>query len=246
MTNIEVFNFENQSVRTEMINNEVFFCAGDVCNILELGNSRQALARVEKDDVILNDIIDTIGRQQKASFVNEAGLYALIFQSRKKEANKFKQWVFKDVLPQIRKTGNYAISNNLPKIDSTFLLQIAEEMQKKENLIAEQQHKIESQDDTIYNISNTQDSYSIRESKNRLMCEEKQLKDFLKSKKWIQYLSDGEEGKKMYSTAYSKENGFAIDKAVLNKANKKYYHQCRITNKGLDYLIKHRQEILTF
>jgi anti-repressor protein len=136
---------------------------------------------------------------------------------------------------------------NLPKkINSTFLLQIVQEMQKQENLIAEQQYKIEAQDSVIEKISNTQDSYSIRESKCKLMVEENQLKEFLKSKKWIQYLSDGIEGKKAYSTAYSKESGFAIDKAVLKKATQTFYHQCRITNKGMDYLIKHREEILTF
>ena len=145
------------------------------------------------------------------------------------------------------KCENELKERKLPKqINSTFLLQIVQEMQKQENLIAEQQYKIEAQDSVIEKISNTQDSYSIRESKCKLMVEENQLKEFLKSKKWIQYLSDGIEGKKVYSTAYSKESKFAIDKAVLKKATQTFYHQCRITNKGMDYLIKHREEILTF
>ncbi len=242
MINVEVFNFENQSVRTEMINNEVFFCASDVCKILQYANNREAIHDNCKIEGVATSDILTKGGKQKAVFINEQNLYRLIMRSKMPKAINFQDWIFNEVLPRIRKTGSY----NMPKINSTFLLQIAEEMQKKENLIAEQQHTIELQCDTIHEISNTQASYSIRESKNRLMCEEKQLKEFLKSKKWIQYLSDGEKGKKIYSTSYAQNNGFAIDKAVLSKVNNKFFHQCRITNKGMDYLIKHRQQICTF
>lgn len=169
-------------------------------------------------------------------------IIAIGYRVKSKNATQFRIKATK-ILKEYLTTGE--VKRNLPQIDSKFLLQIAEEMQKKEILISEQQSKIEIQDNTIYEISNTQDSYSLRECKNRLMCKEDQLKHYLKIKKWIQYLSDGVEGKKMYSTSYSKENGFATDKAVLNKARQHYFHQFRITKRGMDYLIKHRQDIIS-
>jgi len=87
------------------------FVAKDVCDVLGIQNSRQALSKLkdrEISDVILNDASSN-GVVQKRSFsvVSESGLYRLIFKSRKKEAEEFQDWVFTSVLPQIRATGGY-------------------------------------------------------------------------------------------------------------------------------------------
>ena len=103
---IQIFNFQDKNIRTQIIDNEPFFCVKDVCDILQIKNARDAVSRLEKEDVVLTDTL-TNGGVQKVLFVNEAGLYALIFQSKKEEAKHFKKWVFKEVLPSIRKTGSY-------------------------------------------------------------------------------------------------------------------------------------------
>ena len=89
MSNIQIFNFNSNQVRLQIINGKEYFCAKDVCDILEIKNARNVVANIEKDDVVLNDATDALGRMQKMSYVNEAGLYAIIFQSRKKEAKEF-------------------------------------------------------------------------------------------------------------------------------------------------------------
>ncbi|USK43757.1 BRO family protein [Cytobacillus oceanisediminis] len=108
-----VFEFKGQDLRTIIQNDEPWFVAKDVCDILELNNSRQALTRLddeEKADVTIND-----GRQNRNySIINESGLYELIFASRKLEAKMFKKWVKQEVLPSIRKTGSYTKNNNAP------------------------------------------------------------------------------------------------------------------------------------
>ena len=108
MNNIQVFNnSEFGSIRTVEINKEPWFVAKDVCDCLGLGNSRQALSRLdddEKNTVTLNDGIP--GNPEK-SIVNEYGLYNLILSSRKPEAKEFKRWVTHEVIPAIRKTGGY-------------------------------------------------------------------------------------------------------------------------------------------
>ena len=92
--------------------------AVDVARILEIENIRQNLADFPDDEKkkfdILTAVCNTYGevvRNVKESVwcVNEPGLYRLIFMSRKPEAEKFKRWIFHEVLPSIRKNGFYAL-----------------------------------------------------------------------------------------------------------------------------------------
>jgi hypothetical protein len=86
-----------------------WFNANDVCDALEMGNPSQAIkSHVDADDLQKLEVIDNLGRTQRANHVNESGLYALILGSRKPESKKFKRWVTSEVLPSIRKTGKYA------------------------------------------------------------------------------------------------------------------------------------------
>lgn len=87
-----------------------WFRADDVCSALEFTNSRKAVAdHCDEDDVTKRDTIDALGRTQKTNFVNESGVYALIFGSRKPVAKKFKKWVTSEVLPAIRQNGFYQV-----------------------------------------------------------------------------------------------------------------------------------------
>ena len=105
--------FENVEMRIKIIDDAPWFMASDVCKCLDLKNVGQAISGIEKDDIISSDVIDTIGRTQMSYMVNESGLYELIFKSRKQSAKEFKRWVTHDVLPSIRKTGKYSISDRL-------------------------------------------------------------------------------------------------------------------------------------
>ena len=90
-------------------NDEPWFVAKDVCAALGLGNSRQALARLDDDEkgVISTD---TPGGEQQMQAVNEAGLYVLVLSSRKPEAKAFKRWVTHEVLPALRRDGGYMVA----------------------------------------------------------------------------------------------------------------------------------------
>ncbi|MGO5501167.1 BRO family protein [Paratractidigestivibacter faecalis] len=88
---------------------EPMFVAKDVCAALGLGNSRQALARLDDDEkgVISTD---TPGGEQQMQAVNEPGLYVLVLSSRKPEARAFKRWVTHEVLPALRRDGGYMVA----------------------------------------------------------------------------------------------------------------------------------------
>lgn len=110
----KTFSYEDEdhhftNVRTKQINGEIWFVVNDVCACLGIGNGRHTITRLDPQDVITSDVLDSNRRTQKTNMTNESGLYELIFHSRKPEARRFKRWVTKEVLPTIRKTGGYGI-----------------------------------------------------------------------------------------------------------------------------------------
>lgn len=100
-----VYAFGDAVVRTDRTDTgEPLFCAKDVCDILGYANARDAVRQHTDSnyDVVKCDIIDKLGRKQTMTFVNESGLYALIFGSKLESAKAFKRWVTSEVLPSIR------------------------------------------------------------------------------------------------------------------------------------------------
>lgn len=106
MTALDIFTYGGQQVRTIHIDGEPWFVAADVCAVLGIANSRDALARLDADEKGVG-ITDTLGGAQQVAVVNESGLYALTWTSRKEAAATFRRWVKRDVLPSIRKTGQF-------------------------------------------------------------------------------------------------------------------------------------------
>lgn len=100
------FNESDQNIRVEVINNEPWFVAKDVCAALGIVNHLDAISRLD-DDEKGGSVVATPSGEQTMKVVNESGLYNLIFQSRKAEAKLFRKWVTSEVLPSIRRTGSY-------------------------------------------------------------------------------------------------------------------------------------------
>lgn len=108
---ISIFTFQaEQSVRVEIINDEAWFCLADVAAIMEIQNARQ-LKLNEKG--VCKTYTPTTSGKQLLTFINEPNLYRVIFRSNKPEAVKFQDWIFEEVIPQIRKTGKYETSGSL-------------------------------------------------------------------------------------------------------------------------------------
>lgn len=119
MNEITVFqNEEFGSVRTTTIDDEVWFVGKDVAEALKYENPQKALRdHVDDEDRIMGErnatpsIKDSLGRTQYPTFINESGVYSLVFGSKLESAKRFKHWVTHDVLPSIRRTGGYRIPN---------------------------------------------------------------------------------------------------------------------------------------
>ena len=102
-----IFTYEDKKhefnqIRTLNIDGEVWFVANDVCEVLGIENPQDATGRLDRADVDSTDISSS-GQVRKMSIINESAFYVLVFQSEKPEAERFKRWVAKEVIPAIRK-----------------------------------------------------------------------------------------------------------------------------------------------
>lgn len=109
MNEVQLFNFENHEVRSLLINSEPWFVGKDVAEVLGYANASKALKdHVEDEDKLNNDSLSSLG-QRGGWLINESGLYSLILSSKLPSAKKFKRWVTSEVLPALRKTGQYQV-----------------------------------------------------------------------------------------------------------------------------------------
>lgn len=106
--NIVAFNYEEQQVRTIEKNGEPWFVGKDVADILGYTNTAKAIRDHVDDEDKLTERIVLSGQNREVIIINESGLYSLILSSKLPTARVFKRWVTSEVLPAIRKTGEYA------------------------------------------------------------------------------------------------------------------------------------------
>ena len=151
MNDIQVFNSEQfGEIRTAGTAQEPIFCAADICRALGYSNGRKAISdHCDEGDVTKRDTPTSSG-VQSMTFVNESGMYSLIFGSKLESAKQFKKWVTSDVLPSIRKHGMYAteatVESMLNDPENAILMLQAYQRERKERLAAQQQvEKLEAQ-----------------------------------------------------------------------------------------------------
>ena len=109
MSNVlQVFDFENKNVRVVMKDDNPWWVAKDVCDVLGLVNPSEALKALDEDE-LTSETLRSGGQGREMRLVSESGVYALIFRSNKPEAKRFRKWVTSEVLPQIRRTGRYTL-----------------------------------------------------------------------------------------------------------------------------------------
>lgn len=191
MKQLQMFNFENQNVRVVQKNNEPWFVAKDVCDVLEIKNTSDALKRLDDDERSRFNL----GRQGETNIINEYGLYSLVLASRKPEAKLFKRWITHEVIPSIRKHGAYMTPNALEQAISNpdfaigLLTNLKEEQTKRraaELKLEEQKPKVLFAD----SVEASQSSILIRElavllKQNGFNTGEKRLYEWLRTNGYL-------------------------------------------------------------
>ena len=130
MSNLTIFKFENTPVQTIVENNEIFFRAAQLAELLQYKNPHKAIKdHVDPDDLTKREVVNTINKRAQVLFVNESGMYSLVLSSKLEQAKKVKRWVTAEVLPTIRKTGKYQLQPQqlaLPEPEKKFTREFTE------------------------------------------------------------------------------------------------------------------------
>lgn len=161
----EAVKFENNEMKVRVFNidDEPWFVGNDVAKSLGYENYRMAVPRNVEECDKQSIQLGYAGQKRKITIINESGLYALIFGSRKLEAKKFKRWVTNEVLPSIRKHGVYAtddfieLSLNNPDYAIKLLTQLKEERHKRKQA----EMKIEQQKPFVEFANKVSDSSNL-------------------------------------------------------------------------------------
>lgn len=146
MNEIQTFNFENEKVRTLIINDEPFFVGKDVAVILGYSDTNQAIRNHVDDEDKLTRNFDGSGQNRNMTIINESGLYSLILSSKLPKAKKFKHWVTSEVLPTIRQHGAYMTNQKAFDVTNRnglaeLLQQAADQLRDKDKQITEMKPK---------------------------------------------------------------------------------------------------------
>ena len=182
MNELKIFNFEDDEVTVQLINDEPWFVGNDVSRTLGYSNYRNAVSMHVDDEDKLRTQIEYAGQNREVTLINESGLYNLIFNSKLESAKRFKRWVTSEVLPAIRKTGTYQIPTD-PMDALRLMFQATEDTQEKVNQVdarvihLEQNVKLEPGEYTYIGKSISRKVYQI--GKERAYSMNRQQKDEL-------------------------------------------------------------------
>ena len=244
MQELQIFNFDNQKVRTMTIDEEPYFVGKDVATILGYSNSRKALIdHVDDEDKGVTKC-DTLGGAQNLAVINESGLYSLIMSSKMPEAKKFKHWVTSEVLPAIRQHGAYLTDQKALDIITNkdglagLLKQAADQLEQKDIQIKKLEPKalfadtVSASDDTILigELAKILKGKGVNIGQNRLF-------------KWLRdngYLINRKGSDRNVPTQKSMELGlFQIKETVINHPDGKpsIRKTPKVTGKGQRYFV---------
>lgn len=135
MNKLQVFsNSKFGEVRTIEENGAILFCGSDVAKALGYSDAPKAIKQHCKEDGwAFYPVIDSVGREQKAKFINEGNLYRLIVNSKLPSAQEFESWVFDEVLPSIHKHGAYMTPKKIDELltDPDTIIQLATQLKNE-------------------------------------------------------------------------------------------------------------------
>lgn len=244
MINNEIKIFQNEkfgAVRTVMQNGEPWFVLKDACAALNISNHKMAAQRLDKDEVSLADLIDTMGRMQKTTIINESGLYSLTLRSDKPEAKEFKRWITHDVIPMIRKTGGYVANEDLfldtyfpglPENVSFVFKTTLQELRKANQKVAELQPKADYlekilQSNEALTITRIAKDYGKSAMKMNEMLHERKIQ-FKSGDQWVLYQKYSNKGyTQSYTATYEDNSGMLQTKTYTKwtQAGRKFIYE---------------------
>jgi prophage antirepressor-like protein len=203
MQEVLPFCFNDKQVRAFPCGETILFPAKDIADALGYSQSQNMLAKVDEEDIFKSSIFDDskrLGLPPASKLINESGVYAAIFGSKKEGAKKFKRWVTSEVLPAVRKHGSYSIDKN------------AEELYKMAKTIVNQH---ESQQVLMAQVDEATNRAAVAEEKALAAeADNQELRDMLHNSSVRNIMALGQEYRKK-AIGYLKPEDVAIQASTI-------------------------------
>ena len=237
MNNVILFEKQDFKIRVLGDNNKPLFCLADICRALGLTKPSMALKSLESEfgkGVNNSYPLETNGGLQNIIFIQEAHLYFLLMRSTKPFAKDFRQWIFNEVLPSIRKSGSYKVERLKEAQDYNVIMQgYSLLMEKREQLESELKSERELKEKLIH----SGDTYTATEVAKELNLKSaRELNTFLQDARIIYWIN------KQYApySIYADKGYFSLKSEILNNKPRKTF---RITSLGRAFIVKNFEVI---
>ena len=232
VNNLKLFNsneFGKMRTYRDPKSGEVWFNLNDICNALETSNPTLLKRRLEDDLYQIYPIVDSLGRTQKMTFVNEAGMYEVVIRSNSPKAKPFRRWVCSEVIPSIREHGAY-ITEDVIK-DNKKLNESIQAIRKQYKEKIDFADAFLASEDSAYIAV-----FADYLTKNGVKMGRNQLFKWFKDKKVLVMHGDDY----FPSARYMKMGLFDLEASTISKGNgrKKISHTVKITPKGMKYFME--------
>lgn len=192
MNDLKIFkNDRFGEIRTVEENGTVLFCGSDIARALGYTNPKKAVTdHCREDGVTFCSLIDSLGREQQAKFINEGNVYRLIAHSKLPAAEQFERWVFDEVLPTIRRNGAYMTESTLEKALASpdFLIQLATRLKEEKAKREQLEDTVAVQKQQLAELTPKASYYDVVLSCKDAISITEIAKDYGKSAKWLNKL----------------------------------------------------------
>ena len=145
---VSSFNFGGMSLRALLVDGEPWFIAQDVANMLGYRDSYNLTRRLDEDEKGTHSV-STPGGVQDMTIISESGMYVAILGSQIDGAKAFKKWVTSDVLPAIRKTGEYATPKTLEERSLALIGELSQVVENQRLELESARPKVETYDKVL-------------------------------------------------------------------------------------------------
>ncbi|TYC49645.1 phage antirepressor [Weissella muntiaci] len=143
MNSLQIFNFQQNTIRTVLIDGELYFVGKDVVESIGYANTTDALRVHVKEKYKRGSRITTPSGKQEMVVISQSGVFQLLGESHLPLADKFQDWLYEEVLPSINKHGAYLTDAKVEEVlsDPDTIIRLATQVKQEraEKLILSQQ-----------------------------------------------------------------------------------------------------------
>lgn len=191
MTALEEFYFGGDGIRTFSVDGEIWFVAADVARALGYSATEAMTRSMDAEEKALQNL-QTPGGLQSVTIITESGLYEAILRSRTPNANEFRRWVKREVLPSIRRTGAYTVPETPEQAMARAVLVAQGIIERRDEQIAELTPRAEAWDE----LAAAEGDFAVADAakmlaRSNIVIGPNKLFEFMRSISWTFRGADG-------------------------------------------------------